>query len=302
MRKIATVFIILLLAFAISGCENSESADSRPEITGEESITMENIDEYLDADARFVDLRDFRDMFNSGYIQGFEVVPFFQYLDRRALVRNDGWNFSADDVVSESILENIFGENKDRPILVMCAAGGRAGYVKEALEHIGYANVYNVGGMRNYTGDYQVLGDGEYDGLAHLPESVTMENIDNYLGRDGAKYVDLRNVADKYTGGYIDGFEVVSFFEYLEGQALVRNDGWNFTAEDIVSESRLRNIFGDNEDREIFVMCASGTRSGYVKEALEEMGYTNVHNLGGLRDYDGDNRVFGDESFTLAMN
>jgi rhodanese-related sulfurtransferase len=260
---------------------------------------MENIDQYLDEDARFIDLRDFSDMFSGGYIEGFEVVPFFQYLEGRALVRNNGWEFSEADVADAAMLENVFGSKED-VVVLMCGSGTRAGYTKDALESIGYTKVINAGGIRDYQGDYKVLGDGSYAGLEALPAEVTMENIDQYLHRDGAKYVDLRNVADKYTGGYIDGFEVVSFFEYLEGNALVRNNGWEFSEEDIVDPAILENIFGAKE-REVFVMCGSGTRSGYTKEALEALGYENVYNVGGIRDYSGDNKIFGDESFTLAL-
>ena len=46
-------------------------------------------------------------------------------------------------------------------------------------------------------------------------------------------------------------------------------------------------------------MCGSGTRAGYVKDALESIGYTNVYNVGGIRDYKGDHKIFGDESFSL---
>lgn len=297
MKKTLLLSIVaVLLAAALIGC----SATEETTLTGDEEITMANLDEYLDADARLVDLRDFNDMFSGGYVAGFEVVPFFQYLEGRALVRNNGWDFSDADVVDEALLENVFGP-KDQPVILMCGSGTRAGYTLDALESIGYTTVFNAGGIRDYNGENKILGDGEYNGLVVLPETVDMTNIDRFLMRDGAKYVDLRNVADKYTGGYIDGFEVVSFFEYLEGTAFVRNNGWEFSEEDVIEPAILENIFGD-KDREVFVMCGSGTRSGYTKEALESIGYTNVYNVGGIRDYAGDHKIFGDETFTLAIN
>lgn len=128
---------------------------------------------------------------------------------------------------------------------------------------------------------------------------ITMENIDEHIDRPGAKYVDLRNVEDKYTAGYVDGFEVISFFEFLDERVLVRNNGWDFSEEDIVDVATLENLFGD-KDREIFLMCASGTRAGYVQDALEAIGYTKVYNAGGLSSYSGDNRVLGDPEFSLA--
>lgn len=297
MKKFTTVLLALVMVVSIISCGNSTEEAA---LIGDEEITMENIDQYLTDDARFVDLRNFSDMFSGGYIEGFEVVPFFQYLEGRALVRNNGWEFSEADVADAALLENVFGSKED-VVILMCGSGTRAGYTKDALESVGYTKVINAGGIRDYQGDYKVLGDGSYAGLQALPAEVTMGNIDEYLYRDGSKYVDLRNVADKYTGGYIDSFELVSFFEYLEGNALVRNNGWEFSEEDVVDAAILENIFGA-KDREVFLMCGSGTRAGYVKEALESLGYESVFNAGGIRDYSGDHKIFGDESFTLALN
>jgi rhodanese-related sulfurtransferase len=142
---------------------------------------------------------------------------------------------------------------------------------------------------------------GETAAVSAITEAdVTMETIDSLRDRPGAKYVDLRNVADKYTGGFIDGFEMLSFFEYLDNNALVRNDGWNFTDADVASKLILENQFGA-KDREIFLMCGSGTRAGYVKSALESIGYTKVYNAGGIKDYAGEYKILGDESFTLVL-
>jgi rhodanese-related sulfurtransferase len=291
---IVPMALLFALAAILAGCSSTDAG-----LTGDEEITMGTIDNYLDADARFVDLRNFEDMFAGGYIAGFEVVPFFQYIEGRALVRNNGWDFSGADVADASILENVFGD-KDGAIILMCGSGARAGYTKDALESLGYTKVYNAGGIRDYQGDNKIFGDGEYKGVMALPATVDMSNIDAYLGRPGAKYVDLRNVADKYTAGYVDGFEFVSFFEYLDNNALVRNNGWDFSEADVASRLILENIFGE-KDREVFLMCGSGARAGYVKDALESIGYTDVHNAGGIRDYAGKNKVLGDAEFTLTL-
>lgn len=268
-------------------------------LTGKESITMDNVDTYMTAPARFIDLRNYADLMNGGYIAGFESIPFFQYIEGRGLVRNKGWEFSAADIKDAAILQNLFGA-KDQALVLICASGTRAGYVKAALDSLGYTKVYNAGGFKDYKGSRKILGDGSYTGLMELPATLDMSNIDTYLGRTGAKYVDLRNVSDKYKAGYIDGFENISFFEYLDNNALKRNTGWEFSAADIVSKSILQNVFG-NKKREIFLMCASGTRAGYVKAALENLGYSKVYNVGGLASYKGKNKVLGDETFSLVL-
>ncbi len=294
-RRLFSVIIAVALLGAVISC----SSDKGPVIKGDETITMATVDQYLDGQIRFVDLRNFADLYNGGYIAGFESVPFFEYLEGRALVRNNGWEFSDADIVSKAILENVFGD-KENAIVLMCASGTRAGYVKDALDSLGYTKVFNAGGMKDYNGSHKVLGDGEYMAQSSLPAEVSMANIDSYLFRKGAKYVDLRNVGDKYSAGYIDGFEVVSFFEYLDNNALVRNNGWNFSDADVAGKAILQNIFGD-KNREVFLMCASGTRAGYVKDALESLGYKNVYNVGGMKDYKGSHKVLGDDAFTLEL-
>ncbi len=136
--------------------------------------------------------------------------------------------------------------------------------------------------------------------LPELPETVDMTNIDEYMNREDVQYVDLRNFEDKMKSGYISGFEFIPFFHYLELEdILVRTDGdFTFDAADIVDETALKALF--DEDKTIFLMCQSGGRAGFVKAALEEAGYTDVYNVGGFKDYTGDNKVEGDGTYSLA--
>ncbi len=135
--------------------------------------------------------------------------------------------------------------------------------------------------------------------VAAIDEEVSMANFDDYAFRPYARYVDLRNFADMFKAGYIQGFEVVPFFDYLQGRALVRNDGWNYSSADLINPSLLKNIFGKDLNTEIFLMCAGGTRAGYVREALLEIGYTNVYNIGGFGDYKGAYKVLGHGEFSM---
>ena len=41
-------------------------------------------------------------------------------------------------------------------------------------------------------------------------------------------------------------------------------------------------VFEPNQDAEIMLYCRSGNRSGKAKTILEDMGYTNVKNIGGI--------------------
>jgi len=131
-----------------------------------------------------------------------------------------------------------------------------------------------------------------------LPEEITMATLDQYLEYPNMDFVDLRNWQDKMNGGYIRGTHMIPFFQYLElEQILVRVDGWTFTPEAIKDEEALRNLF--DEDMNIVLFCAGGTRAGFVKDALEYLGYENVWNAGAIGDYTGPAKVFGDGSYTF---
>lgn len=138
--------------------------------------------------------------------------------------------------------------------------------------------------------------------LPALPDEITMENVDEYIGRPDVQYVDLRNFDDKINQGYIAGFEMIPFFDYLHGEdVLVKMGAWEFEAAAIKDQAALERLFDD--EKAILLMCAGGTRAGYVKEALESIGYDNVYNIGGFGAYaalDGaENLVLGDGMFVL---
>ena len=52
-----------------------------------------------------------------------------------------------------------------------------------------------------------------------------------------------------------------------------------------ITLSEIKNkikVFEPNQDAEILLYCRSGNRSGKAKTILEDMGYTNVKNIGGI--------------------
>lgn len=261
-------------------------------------VTMANVDLLLERDnIQLIDLRNFMDKYKSGYIAGFENISFFEYLEGNdVLVRTDGdWTFAEEDIVDEFVLTNYFDKDADAVIL-MCGSGTRAGFVKAALESIGYTNVYNAGGIKDYKGDFKVDGDGSFAGKfvdTRIPTEVTMDNIDSVSDIPGVQLIDLRRAADRHTAGYIQDSVLIDFFDYLEANNyLVRTDSdWTFAAEDIVDEAVLMNMF-DKDAPAIFLYCGSGTRAGFVQDALEHLGYTNVYNIGGMSAYSGDNIVY----------
>lgn len=298
MKKLLLLIVAFALTFSLAACNGEEL----PELPDE--VTMSNVDDYLARpDVQYVDLRNFDEKMKNGYIEGFEVIPFFDYLEEtEILVRTDGdWEFADEDLLSQGALRDLF--NEDKVIFLMCGSGTRAAFVQDALESLDYT-VYNVGGFADYSGDALVTGDGEYENVVDLPafpDEITMANIDMYLDRPDVQYVDLRNFDEYMKNGFIEGFTSIPFFDYLEHEdILVRTDGdWEFAAEDLLSQGGLRGLF--NDEKTIFLMCGSGTRAGYVQDALESLGYT-VYNVGGFADYSGDFAVLGDGSYAIDVN
>lgn len=43
-----------------------------------------------------------------------------------------------------------------------------------------------------------------------------------------------------------------------------------------------------DEDTPLFIYCRSGVRSAHAARMLKNMGYTHVHDIGGILDYTGD--------------
>jgi rhodanese-related sulfurtransferase len=158
MKKVLVLLLVFFAVFGLAACQKEEATD----YTLPEEITMANVDEFLNyPNMEFIDLRNFQDKFRGGYHRDFHFIPFFQYLEaENILVRVNGWTFSPDAIKDEAALRNLFDINKN--IVLICAAGARAGFVREALLHLGYVNVWNAGAFGDYNGSEKVFGDGTF--------------------------------------------------------------------------------------------------------------------------------------------
>ena len=69
----------------------------------------------------------------------------------------------------------------------------------------------------------------------------------------------------------------MGFFDFLKGPDI--NQG--------VKEYSVTDGVIDNKATPIFVHCLSGARSRQASAILQQMGYTNVKNIGGISTYAG---------------
>lgn len=86
-------------------------------------------------DALVLDVRDAPEVARSGRVAGAHNVP-------RGMLE-----FHADEG-SESHDPAL---RRDRPVIVCCAAGGRAALAGRTLQKMGYERVYNLGGFSDWT-------------------------------------------------------------------------------------------------------------------------------------------------------
>lgn len=146
----------------------------------DKNINEKTIDNYLNrSDTVYRDMRMLKDPGNyeaiggdsylSGFIKGFEVVPYPYIVNVTSLPEEVGKTYEGKTLFtlkdgkyianyneSLSILEYLFP--KDKNIFLMCGAGGYAGSTKEMLVALGWDEnkIYNIGGYWYYNGNNNV--------------------------------------------------------------------------------------------------------------------------------------------------
>ncbi len=158
------------------------SEGQRGELGIDKNINESTIDQYLNrSDAVYRDLRMLEDPGNygaiggdsylSGFVDGFEVVPFPYIVNVKGLPEavgdtytgktlfhqhSDG-SYTANYVESMDILEALFPKNKI--IFLMCGGGGYSGMMKNMLVTLGWdeSKIYDVGGYWFYEGDNNIV-------------------------------------------------------------------------------------------------------------------------------------------------
>lgn len=197
--------IILLILGIIIGIFifNNQKNESLPipEVTSglrgefgiDKNINEETIDNYLGrSDSVYRDMRMLKDpgdyeaiggdSYLSGFVKGFEVVPYPYLVNVSGLPEEVGDTYTGKTLFTEKegeytanyeesmdILEYLFP--KDKNIFLMCGGGGYAGMTKNLLVALGWDadKIYNVGGYWYYDGDNNVevkntkYGDTTYD-------------------------------------------------------------------------------------------------------------------------------------------
>ena len=183
------IFIILIFFIGIvylnlysNKLPNPEvSSGLRGELGIDKNINEENIDKYLNReDSVYYDMRMLvddaqyenigGDSYLSGFIKGFEVIPYpylatvtdlpdevgETYQGKKLFSLNSNNEYIPNYEESLEILEYLFP--KDKNIFLMCGGGGYAGMTKTMLVSLGWNKdkIYNVGGYWYYNGENDI--------------------------------------------------------------------------------------------------------------------------------------------------
>lgn len=157
------------------------SEGQRGELGIDKNVNESTIDSYLGrSDAAYRDLRMLDDPGNyeaiggdsklSGFVRGFEVVPFpyivnvtglpeavgDTYTGKTLFRQHSDGSYTPNYEESVAILEGLFP--KDKVIFLMCGGGGYSGMMKQMLVSLGWDGdkIYDVGGYWFYEGDNRV--------------------------------------------------------------------------------------------------------------------------------------------------
>ena len=156
------------------------SEGQRGELGIDKNVNESTIDNYLGrTDAVYRDLRMLKDpgyyeaiggdSYLSGFVRGFEMVPFPYIVNvsglpeavgetyqGETLFDYDGENYKPNYAQSLEILEALFP--KDKTIFLMCGGGGYSGMMKKMLVALGWdeSKIYVVGGYWYYDGENNV--------------------------------------------------------------------------------------------------------------------------------------------------
>jgi len=135
------------------------------------------------------------------------------------------------------------GNNPEREIIVYCASGARSTYALRMLQQIGFTNVKNGGGLHAMMAQAR---------LANQPKQETKQATNEPL------IVDVRTKGEFVSGAYPGAINI-----------------------DLDQLAAKAKELGD-KSRDITLYCASGARSAYGVRVLQQLGFTNVKNGGGL--------------------
>ena len=128
MKKLVGLLLVMMLAMAVAGCDDEGESLGYVQISTDEAVTMmAEQEDYVILDVRTPE----------------------EYAERHIA---GAVNLPNEEIGTEPIEEL---PDLDQLILVYCRSGNRSKQASEKLVKLGYTNVYEFGGINDWTGDVE---------------------------------------------------------------------------------------------------------------------------------------------------
>lgn len=215
------------------------------------SITVSELDTYIKAKERVIVL-DVRDVFafQKSHIEGAANLPL------------------------ELLEENLERIPKNANIIVYDETGKKGHQALRTLKGAGIQEVVNISGGHTSLQRHAITLGFETISIPTLPIETKSINKEEEEPQASSEKSQTTRQEDNNSTLIVD---VRSEGEFMSG---AYPDAINISLDEIMGGNTAG--FGNNLDREIVVYCASGARSAYAQQILQQKGYTNVKNGGGL--------------------
>ena len=176
-----------------------------------------------------------------------------------------------------TLAQNLDKIPTDKPVMVYCASGHRAGMATSALRTLGYDNVRAYPpGWKGWTAAEEEISTEAMEGDTYeMPEidPALVATVDGFLSTIPDGFLSL-GTAEKLQDALDNGAVLIDVREESEYA-----DGAIPGAINIPIRTLAQNLDQIPTDAPVVVYCASGFRAALSTAALQEMGYTNVRSF-----------------------
>ena len=169
----------------------------------------------------------------------------------------------------EMLHENLDKIPKDIPVLVYDETGKNGHQAVRMLMGAGCREVKNISGGHTSLQRHAITAG--FKTIQMIPLPIEKKSI-------GEKVMEETETNNNVSASELERLviDVRTRGEYMSGAF---PNAINIPLDDLMSGN---GDLGDNPDREIIVYCASGARSAYAKQVLQQRGFSNVVNGGGI--------------------
>lgn len=210
-------------------------------------------------------VEDFKSLLDSGDVVLVDVRETKEY--------GEGHFPGAINIPIRTLADNLNKIPADKPVVVYCASGHRAGMATTSLQLLGYKNVKAGPTFKAWADAKEEVSTESVEAVVYKAPQVEAEllaAVKGFLGGLPEGYLAVGDMA-KFKEAVANGAFLVDVREPSEFEA-----GHLPNAINIPIRTLPQNLDKIPTDKPVFVYCKSGHRGALSTAALQLMGYTNV--------------------------